>query len=75
MLFRPLPALPFVPVLVPVLVLPLEVPVLIMGAGSVEAHMNGLGAGPWLSLLAALLIVFVLATPWVVAFALRISSE
>jgi heme exporter protein B len=62
-------------VLVPVIVLPLEVPVLIMGAGAVEAHASGLGAGPWLSLLAALFIVFLLAAPLVIAFALRISSE
>jgi heme exporter protein B len=61
--------------LVPVLVLPLEVPVLILGAGAVEAQASGLGAGPWCSLLAAMLIVSVLAAPWAVAAALRISSE
>jgi heme exporter protein B len=61
--------------LVPVLVLPLEVPVLILGAGAVEAQVSGLGTGPWFSLLGALFIVSVLAAPWAVAAALRISSD
>ncbi len=62
-------------VLVSVVVLPLDVPVLILGAGAVDATLNGLGAQAHLSLLGALLIVFLLATPWVVAFALRIASD
>lgn len=62
-------------VLVSLLVLPLYVPVLILGAGSVEAVAAGLGAGPYLLLLGALALFAVVLTPWAVSAALRISVE
>lgn len=61
--------------LVALLVLPLYIPVLIFGAGAVEATMVGLGAQAHLSVLGALLVLSVAFTPWVVAAALRISLE
>ena len=51
-------------VLLSLLVLPLYVPALIFGAGAVEAHISGLGAGGHLSLLAALLALAVFFAPW-----------
>ena len=62
-------------VLLSLLVLPLTIPVLIFGAGAVEAHTAGLGVTGHFSLLGALLIVGVLVSPWVTAAALRISME
>ena len=62
-------------VLLSLLVLPLTIPVLIFGAGAVEAHIAGLGVAGHFSLLGALLIVSLMATPWVAAAALRISME
>jgi heme exporter protein B len=62
-------------VLVSLLVLPLYVPVLILGAGSVGAVAAGLGAAPYLLLLGALALFAVVLTPWAVAAALRISVE
>lgn len=62
-------------VLLSLLVLPLTIPVLIFGAGAVEAHNAGLGVLGHFSLLGALLIVSLLAAPWVAAAALRISME
>jgi len=62
-------------VLVSLLVLPLYIPVLIFGAGAVEANMAGLGASAHLSLLGALLLASVALAPWAVASALRISME
>lgn len=62
-------------VLLSLLVLPLTIPVLIFGAGAVEAHNAGLGVAGHFSLLGALLIVMLMATPWVTAAALRISME
>ena len=62
-------------VLVSLLVLPLYVPVLILGAGSVEAVAAGLGATPYLLLLGALALFAVVLTPWAVSAALRISVE
>lgn len=62
-------------VLVSLLVLPLYIPVLIFGAGAVDASMSGLGAQAHLSLLGAFLVcAFVLAPP-AAAAALRISAE
>jgi heme exporter protein B len=62
-------------VLIALLVLPLYIPVLIFGAGAVEATVAGTGAGGHLSLLAAgLLVAFVLA-PWATAAALRVALE
>jgi heme exporter protein B len=62
-------------VLVSLLVLPLYVPVLIFGAGAVEAGQSGLGAGAHLSLLGAFLVLAICFSPWVTAAALRISVE
>ena len=62
-------------VLLSLLVLPLTIPVLIFGAGAVEAHVAGLGVSGHFSLLGALLIVSFVAAPWVAAAALRISME
>lgn len=61
--------------LVALLVLPLYVPVLIFGAGAVEATTAGLGAQAHMSILGALLILSLAFTPWVIAAALRISLE
>ena len=61
--------------LVALLVLPLYVPVLIFGAGAVEATTSGLGAQAHLSVMGALLILSAVFTPWVIAAALRISLE
>jgi heme exporter protein B len=62
-------------VLVALLVLPLCIPVLIFGAGAVEAHANGLDAGAHLSLLGAILIVSACFSPLVTTIALRIAIE
>lgn len=62
-------------VLLSLLVLPLFVPVLIFGAGAVESHIAGLGAGGHLSLLAALLALSVFFAPWAATAALRIALE
>jgi heme exporter protein B len=62
-------------VLLALLVLPLYVPVLIMGAGAVEMAGAGLGGQGQLLLLAAMLIVAAAFAPWAIAAALRISSE
>lgn len=62
-------------VLLALLVLPLYVPVLIMGAGSVEMAGAGLGGEGQLMLLAALLLAAAALSPWAIAAALRISSE
>src|SRR5215208_6596675 len=62
-------------VLLALLVLPLYVPVLIMGAGAVEMAAAGLGGQGQLLILGALLIVAAAFAPWATAAALRISSE
>jgi heme exporter protein B len=62
-------------VLLALLVLPLYVPVLIMGAGAVEMAAAGLGGRGQLLILAALAIVAAAFAPWAIAAALRISSE
>lgn len=62
-------------VLVSLLVLPLYVPVLIFGAGALDAHLAGLDAGAHLSLLAALLALATAFAPWVSALSLRIALE
>ena len=61
--------------LLSLLVLPLYVPVLIFGAGAVEAGAAGLGAAAHLSLLGALLLVALVFAPWATAVALRIAVE
>jgi heme exporter protein B len=62
-------------VLVSLLVLPLYIPVLIFGAGAVEASAAGLGAVAHLSLLGAFLLASVVLAPWTTAVSLRISME
>lgn len=61
--------------LLSLLVLPLYVPVLIFGAGAVEAGAAGLGAAAHLSLLGALLLTALVLAPWATAVALRIAVE
>jgi heme exporter protein B len=62
-------------VLLSLLVLPLCIPVLIFGAGAVDAVSSGLSIASHLSLLGALLVLALVFTPWVTAQALRISME
>ena len=62
-------------VLLSLLVLPLVTPVLIFGAGAVEAVGAGLDAGGHLSLLGALLALALFGAPLAAAAALRISLD
>ena len=62
-------------VLLALLVLPLYIPVLIFGAGAVDAVIHGLSANAQLSLLAAGLIVSLVFSPWASAVALRIALD
>ena len=62
-------------VLVSLIVLPLCVPVLIFGAGAVDAVAGGLSAAPHLSLLGAYLLPGALFGPWATAVAIRIALE
>lgn len=62
-------------ILLALLVLPLYVPVLILGAGSVEMASAGMGGEGQLLLLAALLVASFAFAPWAIAAALRISME
>jgi heme exporter protein B len=62
-------------VLVSLLVLPLYIPVLIFGAGSVGAEAAGLGAQSHILLLGAGLIAAAVLAPWAAAAGLRISLE
>ena len=62
-------------VLLSLLVLPLVTPVLIFGAGAVEAAGSGLGAAAHLSLLGAMLAAAAFGAPLAVAAALRISLD
>lgn len=62
-------------VLVALLVLPLYVPVLIFGAGAVDAAASGIDIEGHLSLLGAFLLVSLALAPWAAAFALRVSME
>ena len=61
--------------LLSLLVLPLYVPVLIFGAGAVEASAAGLGAAAHLSLLGALLLATLVFAPWATAVSIRIAVE
>lgn len=61
--------------LLALLVLPLYVPVLIFGAGAVDAVRSGLSASPQLSLLAAGLLLALVAAPFAVAAAVRIALD
>ena len=62
-------------VLVSLLILPLYIPVLIFGAGAVEAVVAGMSAQAHLSLLGALTLGSVFFAPWPTAAALRIALE
>jgi heme exporter protein B len=62
-------------VLLALLILPLYIPVLIFGAGAVEAQVVGLSADGHLSLLAALLVLALFFAPWATTAALRIALE
>lgn len=62
-------------VLVSLLVLPLYVPVLIFGAGAVDATLSGVGVQAHLSLLGALALAGVFFAPWPTAAALRVALE
>jgi len=62
-------------ILLSLLVLPLYVPVLILGAGSVDMAAAGMGGEGQLLLLAALLVSSCAFAPWAISAALRISME
>ncbi|MDH5539730.1 MAG: heme exporter protein CcmB [Rhizobacter sp.] len=62
-------------VLLSLLVLPLYIPVLIFGAGAVDASNAGLGVAGHFSLLGAMLVVASFLAPFAAAVALRISME
>ena len=62
-------------VLIALLVLPLYIPVLIFGAGAVQASVGGTSPRPWLLLLAATAVVSLVFAPWATSAALRISVE
>ena len=62
-------------VLLSLLVLPLYIPVLIFGAGAVDATVAGLGGEGHLSLLAAITFASVGFAPWASAAALKIALE
>jgi heme exporter protein B len=62
-------------VLLSLLVLPLYVPALVFGAGAVQAQTAGLGASAHLSILAAMLLVAAVFSPWACASALRVALE
>ncbi|MEA3291781.1 MAG: heme exporter protein CcmB [Pseudomonadota bacterium] len=62
-------------VLVSLLVLPLYIPVLIFGAGAVEAQVSGLGEAGHVSMLGAILLLALVAAPIATVAALRISAE
>jgi heme exporter protein B len=61
--------------LLALLVLPLYVPILIFGAGSVDAMRAGLSASPHLSLLAAGLLVALVGAPFAAAAAVRVALD
>jgi heme exporter protein B len=62
-------------VLLSLLVLPLYVPVLIIGAGTVDIAAAGLSAQAHFLVLSAFLVIAAVFAPWAVAAALRISAE
>jgi heme exporter protein B len=61
--------------LVSILVLPLYIPVLIFGAGAVDASIMGMDVQGSLSLVGALLVLSLVFAPWATSAALRISLE
>jgi heme exporter protein B len=62
-------------VLVSILVLPLYIPVLIFGAGAVDASIMGATPLPNIYLLGAVTILSLIFAPWATSAALRISLE
>lgn len=60
-------------VLVPLVALPMQLPVLIFATGAVDLYATGLNGLPTLALLAALSIIAVIITPWVVAQILKMA--
>lgn len=62
-------------VLISLLILPLYIPVLIFGAGAVDASIAGLSPQANLYLLGALFAITLVFAPWATAAALRISLE
>lgn len=62
-------------VLITLLVLPLYVPVLIFGAGAIDASIAGSSAAANLSLLGAMLALALFFAPWATAAALKIALE
>ena len=62
-------------VLTALIVLPLNAPILIFGAGAVTQQMAGLDAGALLSLLGALLALALALAPWALAHGLRVACE
>ena len=61
--------------LLALLILPLYIPVLIFGAGAVDAVSAGTGVEGHLSILAAFLVLAAAFAPWVIASALRVSMD
>jgi len=62
-------------ILMALLLLPLYIPVVIFGAGAAEASMAGIDFMPNLSILAALLLFGIVATPFAAAAAVKISLD
>lgn len=62
-------------VLVSLLVLPLYIPILIFGAGAVEAALLGMSATAQLQIMGAILLLALAATPFATAHALRQAME
>ncbi len=62
-------------ILISLLILPLFIPVLIFGAGSVEAYRSGIGLDGHFYLLGASLVFALSFAPWATATALKISTE
>jgi heme exporter protein B len=62
-------------VLIALLILPLYIPILIFGAGAVDASISGMSPQANLYLLAAFLVMSLVFAPWATSAALRISLE
>lgn len=62
-------------VLIALLILPLYIPVLVFGAGAVDASIIGMSPNANLYLLGAMLVVALIFAPWATSAALRISLE
>ena len=62
-------------ILISLLVLPLYVPVLVFGAGAVQALESGVGAQAHVSILLAMLLPALFFSPWACSVGLRIALE